>query len=192
MKHLKMLGIVAAVAGALMALVGVGTASATVLYSGGTKLGAGTKIEATGTNSVLQAGFATFACGHSEADGKIESAGGASATVEGNINNLSFTECNITVDVLKKGKLVAHYTSGSDATVTSEGAEVTISWSGTSCTYGTPLATNIGTLAVGSPAVMTASASLTKVAGGFLCANPASWTAIYTVTTPSSLEVKES
>jgi hypothetical protein len=192
MKHLKMLGIVAIAAAALTALMGAGTASATVLYSGGTKLGAGTKIEATGSNIVLKAGFATIECAHAEGDGKTSNQGGASETVEGNISNLSFTECNATVKVLKKGKLVIHHTSGSNGTVTSEGAEVTVAVFGTSCTYGTPEALNVGTLIGGSPATMSGSASVKRIAGGFLCANPASVSASGVVTTPSPLEVKES
>jgi hypothetical protein len=192
MKHLKWLGIVAVVASALTALVGASAASATVLYSGGTKLAAGTKVESTGENLVYKMGFATIECGHSEFDGKLSNAGSATATVEGSVDNLSYTECNMLVNVLKRGKLIFHYTSGSNGIVTSEGTEVTYSFSGTSCTYGTPTATNIGTLNGGNPATLNASASLTRVAGGFLCANPATWTASYTFSAPNPLEVKES
>ena len=192
MKYLKLLGIVAVVASALTALVGASAASATVLYSGGSKVVSGTKFEATGTNVVWKLGFATMTCNHAEFDGKTSNQGSATETVAGNISSLSFTECNMTVDVLSKGRLIFHHTSGSNATVTSEGKEVTVAWSGVSCTYGTPTPTSIGTLSGGSPATMSGSASLIRVAGGFLCANPASWTATYTFTTPNPLEVKES
>jgi hypothetical protein len=192
MKYLKMLGIVAVVAGALTALVGAGAASATVLYSNGSKLGTGTAFEATGTNLVFKMGFATIECSHSEMAGKTETAGSASQTVEGKLSSLSFTGCNGTFHVLKSGKLIFHYTSGSNGTVTSEGTELTIAFSGTSCTYGTPTATNFGALTGGSPATLNASSPLTRLAGGFLCANPASWTAAYTFTSPNPLEVKES
>jgi hypothetical protein len=192
MKYLKLLGIVAVVASAFTALVGASAASATVLYSGGSKVAVGTKFEATGTNVVWKMGFATMECNHSELDGRTSNQGSATETVEGNIDLLSFRECNLTVDVLKKGKLVLHYTSGSNATVTSEGKEVTVAWSGVSCTYGTPTATSIGTLSGGNPAKLNASASLIKISGGFLCANPASWTASYTFSAPNPLEAKES
>jgi len=188
MKYIKILSLMAVAAAALMAF--AGTASATIIEeSNGTQLLKGTQIESTGTNAVLKAGFSTVECSHSEVDGKTSNNGGAGETVEGNINNLSFSGCNMTVTVLKKGKLIVHHTSGSNGTVTSEGAEVTVNNHSVSCTYGTTSATNIGNLAGGSPAKLTASASLTRVAGGFLCANPATWTATYTVTTPTSLLV---
>ncbi|MDQ3724915.1 MAG: hypothetical protein M3335_03315 [Actinomycetota bacterium] len=191
MKRLKTLG-VAAVAVAALAAFAAGTASATVLYSGGSAMLKGSMFEATGTNSVWQMGFATMECGHSEFDGKTSNQGSATETVEGNISSLSFRECNMTVNVLTKGKLVFHHTSGANGTVTSEGKEVTIAFGSTSCAYGTPTATNIGTLSGGNPAKLVTSATLTKISGGFLCANPASWTATYTFSKPNPLEVKES
>ena len=194
MKYIKMLGLAAIAAAALMAFVGASTASAAGLYSGATKQGVETKIESTGTAAVLKAGFATIECSHSEVDGKIENAGGAGVAVSGNINTLTFTGCNATVDVLKKGELIVHHSSGINGTVTSKGAEVTVSTLGTSCVYGTPAATDIGPLegSTTGDAVIKASASLTRISGGFLCANPASWTANYTVSTPTPLHVTAS
>jgi hypothetical protein len=190
MKYIKILGLLAVAAASLMAL--AGTASATVLESSEGNLPKGTKIDSTGTNAVLKAGFATIECDHSEVDGKTSNAGGAGESVEGAISNLSFTECNATVKVLAKGSLTVHHTSGSNGTVTSEGAEVTVAIGGTSCVYGTPTAKDIGTLSGGNPAVLNASASLTRISGGFLCANPATWTATYTVTSPNPLLVTAS
>lgn len=191
MKFIKMMSLAALAATALMAF--AASASATVLYSGASKVNSGTKIESTGTNAVLKAGFATITCGHSEVDGKTETTGSSSTTVEGKINKLTFTECNATVNVIKNGSLIIHHNAGTDdGTVTSVGAEVTVATAGTSCTYGTPTATTIGTLNGGGPATLSASASLTRVAGGFLCANPASWTASYSVSTPNPLHVTAS
>jgi hypothetical protein len=190
MKYIKILGLVAVAAAALMAF--AGTAAATVLEGSGGNLAKGTKIDSTGTNAVLKAGFATIECNHSEVDGTTSNAGGAGETVTGSISNLTFTECNATVNVLKKGSLTVHYTSGQNGTVTSEGTEVTVATAGTSCVYGTPTATTIGTLTGGSPAKLNASASLKKISGGFLCADPASWTATYTVTSPNPLYVTAS
>jgi hypothetical protein len=195
MKYVKMLGLAAIAAAALTALVGVGTASATALYSGATMQPAGTQIESnlkTGTKAVLKAGFATIECEASEVDGKTSNTGAAGEEVSGSINGLSFTKCNATVTVLKKGSLFVAFTSGSDGTVSSEGAEVTVSIAGTSCTYGTPTKKTLGTLTGGSPANLKAEASLSRVAGGFLCANPAAWTAEYTVSTPNPLTVANS
>jgi hypothetical protein len=191
MKHLKMLGLAAVAAMALAAWIGAATASATALYSGATKLGAGTQIETTGTNSVLKAGFATIECAHFEMDGKTSNAGGAGVPVEGTFNNVSFTECNGTVHVLKKGGFVKHYTSGGNATLTVTAPEITVSAFGTSCTFGGGTI-DIATVTGGSPASTLISTSTPRTAGGFLCANPASWTATDTVTTPNPLHTTAS
>ncbi|MDQ3724622.1 MAG: hypothetical protein M3335_01825 [Actinomycetota bacterium] len=117
--------------------------------------------------------------------GKTSNQGGASTTIEGSINGLSFTSCNGTVHVLKKGKMIIHYTSGSNGTVTSEGWEVTVAIGSTSCTYDTPSATYWGTISGGSPAILKGEALMAKVAGGFLCAAPAPTTRNETITTPN-------
>ena len=192
MKYLKMLGLAVLMGAALATLFGTGTASATVLYSNGSALPKGTLIEVTGTNGVFKAGFMTIECSHSELDLKTSTQGSATQPVEGSVNTLKFSGCNATVTVIKTGKLVFHYTSGSNGTITSEGTEITINNHSFSCTYGTPVATDLGAVAGGTPARWNANASLTKISGGFLCATPASWTASYTFTTPSPLEVKES
>ncbi|MDQ3724623.1 MAG: hypothetical protein M3335_01830 [Actinomycetota bacterium] len=191
MRYIKILGLAAIAATALMAH--TSAASATIIENGaGSKLGKGTVIESTGTNAVLQAGFATIECPHSEVDGVTSNAGGIGVPVEGNITTLAFTGCNATVKTLKTGKLILHHTSGTNGTVTSEGAEVTVAIGSTSCVYGTPSATDIGSLTGGSPATLNANTSLTRISGGFLCANPATWTASYTVTVPNTLKVTAS
>ncbi|MDQ3724620.1 MAG: hypothetical protein M3335_01815 [Actinomycetota bacterium] len=193
MRHLKKLALTVAAVAALSAVVSVGTASATALYSGGAMLGAGTKVEVTGTNGVFKAGFATFECSHSELEGKTSSTGGASETVQIPLSTSIFRECNSTWKTLKNGAWTLHWTSGSNATVTSEGWEFTVTLGGsTSCVYGTPTATDIGTLTGGNPATLNASASFTRIAGGFLCANPATWTMNFTFITPRPLEVAAS
>lgn len=195
MKYIKMLSLAAVAAAALMAF--AGSASATELYSGATTLGSGTKIESTGTSAVLKAGFSTITCNHSEVDGKTSNTGGAGVSVEGSITTLAFSECDAVVKVLKPGKLTVHHIAGTDdGTVTSQGAEVTVEKSGIHCIYGTPTATDIGKLdgktGAKEDAVLSATASLQRVSGSFLCANPATWTATYTVTTPTPLHVTAS
>jgi hypothetical protein len=192
MKYLKMLGLALIAAMTFSAIIGTAVASAAALYSGATKQGVGTKIESTGTNAVLKAGFATIECGHLEMDGKVENAGGAGVPVEGAYNNLSFTECNATFHVIKKGRFVKHHIAGTDdATLTWISPEFTVKLGGTSCTYGGG-SIDIGILTGGSPAKTVTSGSMTRVAGGFLCANPASFTASDTVTTPNPLHATAS
>jgi len=193
MKYVKMLGLAAVAAMALMAF--AGTASATVLTSpSGTALPAGTEIVASAESSLLlRAGFANITCTESNVVGKTENAGGAGETVRGPIGTLTFSSCNATVHVLKKGSLEVHAVgSGPNGTLISTGAEATVSTAGISCTYGT-LNTHIGTLTgsstTGGDATLHIEAKLNKTAGGFLCASPAAWEGNYIVTSPTPLDV---
>jgi hypothetical protein len=191
MKYIKILSLMAVAAAAFMAM--AGSASATIIESTAGQLGKGAVIESSGTNAVLKAGFATVECANSAVSGVVTNAGGASSTVEGDISTLDFTNCNMTVTTLKEGTLVVHHISGTkNGTLTSTGAEVKVDNHSVSCVYGTPNATDIGTITGGEPATLNASASLTKISGGFLCANTAAWTASYTVTNPTSLFVTAS
>jgi len=187
MKYIKMMGLAVVAAMALAS-----TASATVLEGSGGNLPKGTLVEMTGTNAVIKAGFSTVECSHSELDWKTSNAGGAGETVEGNINGLKYSGCNMTVTVFKTGKIIVHHTSGSNGSVTSEGAEMTVNNHSISCTYGTPNATPIGTISGGGPALLEGEALLARVAGGFLCAQTGQWSNRHIATTPVPLYVTAS
>ncbi len=187
MKYIKMIGLAVVAAATLMSF--AVAASATVLEDSSGNLPKGSKIDFTGANIVMKAGFETLECSHSAMSGTTSNAGGAGETVETNLSTLAFSNCKPTIHVFQKGRLIFHYTSGSNGTVTHESGEWTIATSMTSCTYGTPTATDIGTLSGGGPAVLNVSASLTKISGGFLCSNPATWTAKYTTTSPNPMYV---
>ena len=192
MKHLKMLGLAVMAAAALMAF-GAGTASADTLCSvntspcpAGSGYGVGTKITSNlvaGTKAVLKAGFATVECSKSTVNGEVTSASGTGA-VSGNITTLDFTECNCEVKTLKAGKLSVTAAGSGNGTLVSTGSEVTVNCFGSDCIYGEG---TIGTATGGNPAKIDANASLKKLGGGFLCADPASWTASYEVTAPKPL-----
>jgi len=168
MKYLKMLGLAAIAAGALMAFVGAGTASATTLTCtepAGTKVTCktGTVIKAASEghaildNSIL----GNIEC-NSTVEGPTSNEGSSSTTVSGSISKggLTFTNCtSAVVAVLKEGTLEIHteYTKEADGhetqnlastnngTLTSSGAEVTVEKAGFHCIYGTS-STDIGTL----------------------------------------------
>jgi hypothetical protein len=201
MKHLKILGLAIGVAAAFMAFVGAGSASAAVLCNTnstpcGSKVTAGTEIKAqlgAGTKAVLAAGFAKIECEESTVNGKVENAGSATEEVSGPINTLTFGKCTGKVSVKKSGKLFVGYTTGTmNGPLSSEGAEVEVEQVGVNCTYGTPTKKTIGPVTGGAPAKLAAEASLAKIAGGFLCASPATWTASYEVTSPNPLYVAAS
>ena len=189
MKCIKILSFTAVAAAALMAF--AGTASTTVLYSGANKVNSGTKVEMTGANFVLKAGFSTITCGHSELDLKTETTGSSTTAVEGNINHLTFTECNATMHVIKNGRLVFHHTSGVNGKVTSIGMEVTVSKEGTSCTYGTPAPTTLGSLdgSTTGDARITVWATLSRVGGPFFCSNPLPLSGTLTITAPTPFHI---
>ena len=171
---------------------GVGSAVASALYSGSEMLDPGSKLQVTGTNLVFKAGFATIECGHSEVEGTTENTGSSTAAVVFSVSAMALTECNGVSNVLKPGRWIFHWAGESNGTVTSEGWEWTISLAGTGCTYGTPTATDLGLLKAGSPAKLSLSTSLAKIAGGFLCANPATMTASYAFEEPKPLHVTAS
>jgi hypothetical protein len=190
MNHIKKLLMTAFAVTALVAV--PGTASATIFESTSGPLGKGIKMEMTGTNVVLKAGFATVECAHSELDGEVTSAGGASATTYVSVSNWKVTQCNMTVTTIRTGSKVFHFQFGWNGGWTSSGWETRVDNHSTSCVYGTPTETNLGTLTGGEPATLKGSATLPKISGGFLCASTASWTASYTVTSPTSLFVTAS
>lgn len=207
MKYLKILGLAAVAAAAVMAF--AGTASATILTSpANTQLPAGTEINShlvEKGKAVLKAEFGEVVCEESVVEGKTSNAGGATETVKGSISSLSFTKCNCEVKVLANGELEIHSIAGTDnGTLTGKGTEVTTScpsvfgqqhciWSTTTKAGG---ATDLGTL-VGSKTgteetakLKAENAQITHIGGtSFLCGEFGSWTAEYEVTTPKPLFV---
>jgi hypothetical protein len=212
MKYVKMLGLAAVAAAALMAFVGASTASATVLCKVAVNTTTGvcptspanekypkeTEIAAELNNGAtepaeLETEFLTIKCEASTVSGKTENEGSSTTTVKGPISTLTFTKCNCPVTVLKPGSLEIHWISGTDnGTVTSSNAEVTVNCStifGTvHCIYVTN-STDLGTLTGGTTATLTANASIPRVTTNALCANLALWKAKYKVTKPDSLFV---
>ena len=194
MKYLKMLGLAAIAAAALMVI--AGPASATTLTSpANTKLGVGAEIKAStpaGTHAVLDSPIGKIECNGSVA-GKITNAGGGTPTVsvEGSLSTLSFTGCTTaTVHVLKNGTLKITSSGGGKGALVSNGAEVTVETFGLHCIYATSN-TAIGTVTGGSPATLAISATIPRTGGksGAFCGSTAPWTGSYTVTSPNPLLV---
>ncbi|MGN6217221.1 MAG: hypothetical protein ACTHN7_09745 [Solirubrobacterales bacterium] len=197
MKYLKILGLAAIAAAALMAF--AGSASATVLTSPtGTALPAGTTLEShlkAGSKAVLKGVFGNVECEESALSGTTSNAGGATETVKGAVATLTFAKCNCEVVVLKKGELEIHAIAGTEnGTVTASGQEVTTNCSffgvNYHCIWSTS-ATDLGTLTGGSPAIISANATITRSGGnsGKACGSTGAWTAEYEVTKPNPLFV---
>jgi hypothetical protein len=186
MKYVKMLGLLAVAAAALMAFAGTASASTTTLTSGGTAYTG--EIAATSTNGELDGAFVTVKCGHSEAKGTVAEHGGAEA--KGTISSLTFTSCNYETTVKNAGSLAINGTGNG---VKSSGAEVSIHTSVGTCVF-TTNSTTVGTLTdsseTGGKAVLDINSSkIPRTGGNFLCGSSGTWTGNYTVNTPANLVV---
>ena len=195
MKYLKILAVAAVAAAAMMAV--AGSASATVLTEtiGGVDTQVPVNAELTGhleagTEATLKSSFiGEVKCSVSTIAGKVTNAGGATETVQGEITELTFTSCNGTVTVLKKGTLEVH-TEGASAngngTLTSNGAEVTVELAGLHCIF-TTSNTDVGQVKgthSGSVEAKAESTPIPRTGGrsGAFCGSSATWRAAYTIT----------
>jgi hypothetical protein len=204
MKYLKMLGLAAVVAGALMAFVGAGTASASALCSTATnpctsKWALNTNIDfslKSGTSAKLTdtAGNTLDTCTASTVQGTLTANPDASGFATGVNTAITWgtasTPCTVTTDTVKLGKLKisAEDDLGNGNLFADEATEVTISIFGTTCNYGISAGNKIGTLkeGTGTAAVFTANAVAQKLAGNFLCPETSKWVAEYVLTSPST------
>ncbi len=202
MKHAKMLALAAVAAGALMAFVGAGTASATVLCSTTTESCSegqnwkeNTVLDFTipsgsSANLVDTGGEELDKCSTSTVKGKITNAGSSTATVTGPVEELTWGSCTFPTKTLTLGKLEVHKIAGtSNGTLTADGTfEVTINtiFFG-SCIYGVTSGVDLGELTEGNPAIFHANAVAEKFSGSnFACPSTSKWTATYTLTSPSN------
>jgi len=199
MKYAKMLGLLAIVAAAVMAFAGSASATELTNSASGTKVAKGDTIHAENESNTVLDGTVNITCKKSTVDGTVSNAGGASATVEGSISSLTFTECGAnTVTVSTGGELILHAIGSGNGTLTSSKAKVTVlthNILGTvHCIYTTG-ATHIGTLTGsnnlgGNTATLHIdSAAIPQESTDFGCGNDAEWTGDYLVDSPMYLSV---
>ena len=204
MKYLKILGLAAVAAMALMAF-GAGTASATKLCKNNLSTtacsehyGVGTVVEGTLTGSAVletTGGSTLDTCTGSTVSGKTTTTAATGAAVTGNVETLTWTGCTFPTATTATGSLeISHIASTDNGTLRGKGQEVTIN-TGLfgACTYGTSATgtgTHLGTVVGGKPAKLTINTivPLTKNESG-LCPAEARWTASYTVTKPAEMWV---
>ncbi|MGN6256685.1 MAG: hypothetical protein ACTHN3_02900 [Solirubrobacterales bacterium] len=193
MKYVKMLGLFALAATALMAF--AANASATTLTSPPGTTYTGTIVaESEGETTLTNTNIGLkVQCPVSKVEGPVQQHG-TGVTVKGNITSLTYENCTngYTVTVLEAGSLEIHATSGGNGTLTSSGAKITIHTPlGFSCTY-TTSGTDIGTLTGKDTEHATldiGSSTISRTADSSLCGTSATWTGSYTVVTPSNLTV---
>jgi hypothetical protein len=193
MKYIKMLGLAAVAAAALMAFVGAGTASATTLTDSEGALEVGDTMHAVSEGTVtLDAPFGNVIC-NGTVHGKVTKNGEAGKVAEGSLSptneGLKWTNCgNDTVTTLASGSLSIN---GTNNEVKSTGARVTVVHLGVHCIFETSN-TKIGTVSKeGTGATLTINATIPRVGGGggIFCGESAPWTGSYEVKTPHTLIV---
>ena len=202
MKYLKILGLAAVAAMALMAFAGAGTASAAgVLCSTATtpctsKWAVGTTLEfslKTGTSAKLTTtDTATLAtCTSSTLTGTLtENPNATTKNATGSVAKAGLTwgGCLVTTTTLEGGTLEVEAGSAGAGTVRAKGFQITINTGAFgSCTYTAGTGTHLGTLSEGSAGTATLSinAVVSKLAG-VLCPPSARWIAEYTLTKPTN------
>jgi len=201
MKCLKMLGLAAVAAAALMAIAGVGTASATVLcqttttscskkWESGTQLDFHVRAGTVGRWGNTS-GETLVECTEGLLQGK-PSAGSGSETVKMSVGASEFnwnSGCSgVQTKTLEGGTIEIHNITGTDnGTVTITGFTFTTTLFGATCTYGFLEATDLGVL-TGSgtgDAILDISTSFSKKEGSFLCPLSLNWKEEFTQTGPS-------
>lgn len=194
MKHLGIIALGMAVAIAMLA--SAVNASATIVTADGTTF---TGPEFKGSNESghirLHNPAANIECQSSFA-GTIQQHG-QSVTAESALSSLTFTGCTggWTVTVNWPGVLIAHTTSGNNATLTWIGGTISATNDalGITCRYAAPTGADIGTVtsstSTGSTATIDVSGSLPFHGGSIFCGSGASaWTGAYLVTAPDNLK----
>ena len=194
MKYLKIFGSAAVAAMALMAFVGAGSASATVLCKvtatpcGSVNHVSGTTLTFHSTHVELKSTGGSFqsTCKKSTVSTGT-STGGANETVKGNVENFNLTwgECSEPVETLKGGLLEVHDIKGTDnGTVTASGFKVKVVIAGVPCHYSAGAATDLGVVTGGATTTLHLNAVVGEVTPSFFCPDDAIWTGSYVSTTP--------
>src|SRR6478735_10355009 len=198
MKFLKIIGLAAMVAAAVMA-VGAATSSATVFCKNNANTETCSEPYKIGTVGVvsnegsflLEAGGTVYdTCTSVKVEKEQVEEGSSTTTVKGKVeaSDIKLSECTHTTTVLEGGEGEVHWISGTDnGTGTANGGAVTTIITGVSCTYGLGKEMqDWGVLTGGKPASLSVSNSAIKVAGSFLCPSSVQATGKLVLTSPDA------
>jgi hypothetical protein len=195
MKHLKIIGLAAVAAMALMAFA-AGSASATTLEVEGKTTNAAVTITASlepETSAILEDTnkLTQDTCTESHVHGATENTF-TGTSVSGAVTTLTFAKCTHETTVIKPGKLsIAHIAGTTDGTVTSSEAEVSIKSTvfGVTITCKTGTGTPIGTLTGKEAGKGDATMDINAVVSCGAFVPTAKWTGSYVVTSPTPFGV---
>jgi hypothetical protein len=197
MTSLKMMGLAAVAAAALMALVGASSASAAVLCKTntnpcGSKWAAGTNLEfslKSGTSATWKgtAGEQLKTCTNAKLTAQMSNTGSATEPVKLKVSEDSWTSCTVATTTLKLGEIeITNITGTTNGTVVLKGAEFTTNdFFFGDCSYGTATGgTDLGTLTSSSigDSVIDVNAQLLPVGGA--CCPDVVWQESFTITSP--------
>lgn len=203
MKHLKKSSLSAILALAIMAVLGVGSASATELYkytapNPNDTLGLGTELRMTlaptGGNLLIEdtwgSPFVISTCVESEIAGSTESVGGEATHPLGSLSTVKFTNCTDTMTIETKGKFeVRHIAGTTNGTLYVSGLK--FSFKDTFINFQCASVVNgvFGTLKGATSATGYASVEVLANVERPVC-GPARIKATYTITSPTGLVVE--
>jgi hypothetical protein len=205
MKHAKMFGLCLLGVVAAMAVMGVGTASASKLCTenktpcpAGSTIASGTALKGQlrpGTEAVFTTSLLTVKCTESTIEGKTTSAGGgAGVNVKGEIATVTWKNCksgstSCTTTALGLPWLSEVSGSAGSGTMTVNKAAGKFTCGGVTCEY--EAASAATSVTGGNPAIVKASSvSFKKKGGSFLCPATSTWSSEYEITTPKPLFVE--
>jgi hypothetical protein len=207
MKSLKMLSLVTAATAALLASLGAGSASATVLcsehkipcpeskiYAAGTTVSA--SLEAKGSSIFRETGGTVLnTCTSSNLAGSTSNQGKENEAIKGAISTFDLTGCSNATAVTEAGSFEIGYIlveNNTVANLTFKGTKVTITPFGViDCIYGAGSGTFIGTMTGGKPGLIHVKTTLAKVGGSALCPPDAVWEAPYEINAPFPVYFKD-
>jgi hypothetical protein len=201
MKNLRSFVLAAVAAMALMVLAGAGSASATALYNGATKMGVGSattlsllgamKITNTAETETLNE------CSGSNLKATTTTSGGAGIAVQSSISELTWTGCTVPTTTDTNGGLEVGWTAGTEGTVKSN-AETSVTFNTIFfgvCKYGFGKGNHLGMIksSAAGTATFIATTVAKKLSGtNFACPESEKWTFSYISTTPDNLRVEAS
>lgn len=190
MKHIKMLGLLAVAAAALMAFAGTAAASTLTGPSAGTVMKVGSTVEATAETTELHGAFPSVKCLHSIIKGEINQNATVATTTNagGKVTTLHFSKCNYEVTTPAVGKLGTLEIDKS-GNVYSTGTEISAHTTVGPCIF-TTNNTKLGTLTGGTGAVLDInSVGIPRTGGNLFCGADGFLTGSYKVTNPGFLAV---
>jgi len=188
MKHLMKAIVPILALGALLALIGPGVASATVLCNSTTtpceaKYGENTTFggEQIGASKVENGLTVVNTCSNSTLSATLtKKIGGATETPILEVKTLTWEECTVATKTVNGGTLEVHAINGTDnGQVTAIGTELTVLIGGNDCIYGTGVGIELGTIVGGLSPILVVNATFKRTAGGTKCPAELRWTSEY-------------